>query len=401
MNISHANWLTAPYNREAFWRVRDITSVMSVRNKTGRINFLDERIAAIGDIQVPTVDGSGFETLETHLKNTHCDAICVVRDGVVRYEWKAGDSGGAVRAPRDPSARHLLMSVSKSICATVLGAAVARGDVALNDQVSAIAPEFIGTSVADATLRHLVDMTAGTEFVEDYDFFVDPDSDAPVVEYDRQANFRPLARKAGIGVLAILREYPQTRAHGAWFDYRSPLTNVLARVLEVATGTSYVDLLSRDVWAAIGAEHPADIIVDHVGFPVADGGISCSLRDLARVGLAFVGDGSIGHDARVIPNSWVINSATPDAVALNAFADAPSGLNRAKDQWSPIAYRNAWWIIEPNRTFTGLGIFGQFCWVHRPSRTVIARFGTTPLALMMPEEIASLRAFDAIVKSLD
>jgi CubicO group peptidase (beta-lactamase class C family) len=396
MKISHSNWLTAPYNREAFWRVSDITSVVPFHNTSGNVFNFVERLAALDDIRVPTVDGMGLETLEDHFVNTFCDAICVVRDGVVRYEWRAGDSGGDVRAPQDPAARHLLMSVSKSICATVLGAAISRGDVALSDEVDAIAPEFADTSVAGATLRHLVDMTAGTEFVEDYDFYEDPDSEAPVVEYDRQANYRPLARKPGIGVLATFREYPKIRAHGACFDYRSPLTNVLARALEVATGKTFLD-----VWSVIGAEHPADMIVDHVGFPSADGGISCSLRDLARWGQIFVADGKAYNDVQVVSSSWVTESTTPDDEALKAFANDPNYSKNSHDRWSPIAYRNAWWIFEPGKVLTGAGIFGQFCWVHRPSRTVIVRFSTTPLAWMEPIERACYRAFEVIVQSLD
>ena len=84
-----------------------------------------------------------METLERHLIRTNCDGLCVVRDGIVRYEWKpVGVDGAYQSAANDPSSRHLLMSVSKSLCATVLGAAVGRGDVALVDRVSDIAPEF-------------------------------------------------------------------------------------------------------------------------------------------------------------------------------------------------------------------------------------------------------------------
>jgi CubicO group peptidase (beta-lactamase class C family) len=66
-----------------------------------------------------------------------------------------------------------------------------------------------------------------------------------------------------------------------------------------------------------------------------------------------------------------------------------------------VAYRNAWWIVEPGRTLTGLGIFGQFCWVDRPSRTVIARFSTWPDAYPEPVSVACLRVMRAIADGLD
>jgi CubicO group peptidase (beta-lactamase class C family) len=291
------------------------------------------------------------------------------------------------------------MSVSKSLCATVLGAATDRGEVSLGDRVGDIAPEFLDTSVANATVRHLIDMTAGTDFVEDYASYSQPDSDIQVIEYERQANFRPLAGRTPVGVLAHFRTYGLAREHGSWFDYRSPLTNIVARVVECATGLDYASLLSRDLWESIGAEHPADIVVDSKGFPIAEAGISCSLRDLARVGMAYVDDGSLGG-VRVISNEWVRDSATIDSVAQHAFVSAPVNELRDDAPWAPRAYRNAWWIVETERVMTGLGIFGQFCWVHRPSRTVIARFSTWPEASIDEHRDACLRAFGAIVEAL-
>jgi len=400
VGISLANWLTPPHNREAFWRVRDLAPTVPIVNDTGRVRALAERPADLGGLAVPTVGGEGSESLEAHLVATCCDAICVVVDGAVRYEWRAAARhGGWAPASTDPAARHLLMSVSKSLCATVLGAAVGRGDVSLADRVGDVAPEFADTSVADAAVRHLIDMTAGTDFVEDYASYEEPDSEIQVIEYERQAHFRPLAGRAPIGVMRHFRGYGTARPHGAWFDYRSPLTNVVARVLEVATGATYRELLCRDLWAPIGAEHPADIVVDHVGFPIAEAGISCAVRDLARVGLAHLDGLGVG-DARVVPAAWVEDCAAPDRLAREAWAAAPAGTTRAPAPWAPLAYRNAWWCIEPGRTLTALGIFGQFCWVHRPTRTVIARYSTWPSALPEPTSDACLRAFGVIVEAL-
>lgn len=287
------------------------------------------------------------------------------------------------------------MSVSKSLCATVLGSAIGRGELALSDAVVDVAPEFSDTSVAGATIRHLIDMTAGTDFVEDYASYDSPESDIQVIEYERQANFRPLAGRKPVGVLAHFRTYGSAREDGAWFDYRSPLTNIVARVLECATGVEYAELLSRDLWSRIGAEHPAEIVVDPLGFPIAEAGICCSVRDLARVGVGY-----LDFDLDVVPESWAIDCATIDDTARDAFAAAPSVTLRDDAPWAPRAYRNAWWIVESERVFTGLGIFGQFCWVHRPSRTVIARFSTWPQASNESYQDACLRAFAAIVESL-
>ena len=143
----------------------------------------------------------------------------------------------------------------------------------------------------------------------------------------------------------------------------------------------------------------AEIVVDSKGFPIAEAGISCSLRDLARVGLAHLDGDSNDRDC-VVPQRWINDCFRIDSIARDAFVAAPTFDSANETPWSPRAYRNAWWIVESDRVMTGLGIFGQFCWIHRPSRTVIARFSTWPEASLDDHRDATLKAFGAIVEAL-
>ena len=63
-------------------------------------------------------------------------------------------------------------------------------------------------------------------------------------------------------------------------------------------GARFADLLSRELWARIGAEHDAEVAVDGHGHPVADGGISVTLRDLARFGQCHAANGSLQRRRR-------------------------------------------------------------------------------------------------------
>jgi 6-aminohexanoate-oligomer exohydrolase len=290
---------------------------------------------------------------------------------------------------------HLLMSVSKSVCGAALGIAIGRGLVAADDLVCEVAPEFTGTSLDGATVQHLIDMCAGTEFVEDYDLYADPDGDSPLIEYERQAGYRPLGARPGIGTLAHFATYGTAFAHGARFDYRSPLTNIAARVVEIVNDERYPDVVSRDLWAPLGQEHDADIMLDPVGHPVVEGGMSCSVRDLARFGLAYLDDGAVG-DEQVVPRQWVDDTRLGTAESEAAFRAGSTDFGERN--WS--MYRNAFWILERGNVFSGLGIFGQYCWVDRTSRTVIARFSTYPEA--SPDQLAAetLAGFAAVSASL-
>jgi CubicO group peptidase (beta-lactamase class C family) len=63
-------------------------------------------------------------------------------------------------------------------------------------------------------------------------------------------------------------------------------------------------------------------------------------------------------------------------------------------------YRNAFWVMQRGTRFSGLGIFGQFCWVDRPTQTVVARFSTFPTALPFDTSDEVQRAMSAVASAL-
>ena len=382
--ITLDNWMEAPFNRVAFQRVRELVPTALIRNRSGRTFELPRRPVELDSVTVERFDGTRCSFAE-HLEKSFCDAICVVHDGAIVFERYS--NGMSEATP------HLIMSVSKSVCAAALGVSIGGGLVAASDLVCDVAPEFAGTSLEGATVQHVIDMATGTGFVEDYALYDDPAGDSPLIEYERQAGYRPLGARRAIGTLGHFRTYSKAFEHGERFDYRSPLTNVAARILEVANGERFADVVSRDVWGPLGQEHDADIMLDPLGHPVAEGGISCTVRDLARFGLAYLDDGAVG-DFRVLPSEWVADTRHGTDDSLQRFAAG----EYADTGWA--LYRNAFWVFERDEVLAGLGIFGQYCYVHRPTRTVIARMSTYPSAL--PEELSNetIAALSAVCEAL-
>jgi len=86
------------------------------------------------------------------------------------------------------------------------------------------------------------------------------------------------------------------RPSGEAFEYTSPDTFVLGWLAESVTGRSYASLLSTEIWQKIGAESDAIIISPRRGVPIAHGGISSNLRDMARFGLMFTPSGRLSDD---------------------------------------------------------------------------------------------------------
>ena len=81
------------------------------------------------------------------------------------------------------------------------------------------------------------------------------------------------------------------RSRDGPFRYCSLATDVLGWVLERGGGAPFPELFSREMWSRIGAEQDAQIMLDASGFPVVEGGICTTLRDLARFGLLCLEDG--------------------------------------------------------------------------------------------------------------
>lgn len=383
-----------PHNRWGFQNVAELLATVRVSNETQQITELAHLTLgrdALSNVSFEGADGLAI-TWNHHLEATFCDAVCVIHNGVIVEEKFFNGM--------NEQSQHLLMSITKSFTAAALGVAIGRGLLSINDLVTSIAPEFAGTSLDGCKVRHLIDMTAGTDFVEDYDLYLDPDSDVPLIEYERQAGFRPLDGRRAIGVLQHFRTYQLLRPHGQIFDYRSPLTNIVARILEIVNGMAFSNVISRDIWTAFGMEHSANISVDPVGFSIAEAGLSCTVRDLARFGLAYLNDGKL-NDQTLLPKDWVTDTRNADDQARDCYLKFLARQTTAKDDglnW--YAYHNAFWIKKRAEQFTGWGIFGQYIWIDRPTNTVIARFSTYPEAA--PEKLTAetLRGFNAIAQTL-
>ena len=373
------SWQEGPANRWAFQHVTEILPCAVVSRGEGPVLPLVADHRDLARLRLRGIPGR--PTLRTFLRTSSTDGLLVLRDGGVVFEQYLNGM--------QPTTRHLLQSVSKSLCGALTGELVGDGLVDLDAVASAYVPELSGSAFGDATVTQLLDMTASIEFTEEY---ADPGSD--VQTQDRAAGWRP--RQAGDpgNSYQFLRSLRQKGAHGRVFQYCSATTDALAWVLERATGSRYADLLADVVWSRIGAEHDAFITVDTAGFALANGGISVSLRDLARFGHLMLRGGSSGAHQAFRPE-WVAGTragAGPDLMRGTDFAALyPEG-----------SYRANWWLTGNDRgTFLATGIYGQYLWIDPSTNLVIAKLSSLPAALDPAVRVAHHRAFAAIAESLD
>ncbi len=368
--VTLANWQDPPFIR---WSYRNIDAVLPtarIARGSGPTRPLAEApdAAAIGRrLEALSFDAAGTPaTVSEMLATTSTDGFLVVHDGAVVLERYDNDMTA--------TSRHLLQSVSKSMTGALAGALVGEGRLAVADLVTDHVPELRGTSFEGCTVEHLLDMRAGTRFNEDYD-----DLEADVRLSEQVSGWRPRSRPdLPAGLYEYIATLGNARPHGGVFEYRSILTNLLGWVLERASGQRFAEAFSTRIWGPLGAEDDGLVTVDATGAAVEDGGISVTLRDLARFGLMYL-DGGVASGRQVLPGSWVDRLRAPSNELIAAFRGPFSYQGISTPE---LMYHDQWWVLDPSRGIhVALGIHGQMLYVHPPSRTVIAKVSTQPLAL--------------------
>ena len=375
--VTLAHWQDPPYNRWAFQHVREFIPTVRIRRGTD-VSPLPAAPADLGPLTFR--HGEGQLTVEEMLTETYTDGFLVLHRGRVVFERYLNDL--------QPDTPHLLMSVSKSVVATVAGILAARGLLDVNAAITDVVPQLAGTSFDGATVQQLLDMRTGTKFNENYE-----DLDAEVRTYEPVFLWRPDDGRHGKLPADILEYYPtliNDGEHGGPFRYRSILTDVLGWVLERAADRRLHELIGELIWQPMGAEHDAEITVDAHGNPMADGGVCATLRDLARFGALYLRDG-------LVPGEWLADTARGAADGAGAFVagDNPPDWPRGAH------YRNCWWVRDPSAPFLiAAGIYGQNVYVMPADDLVIAKFSTWPAPLHQRMRLLTLDAVDAIAAAL-
>jgi CubicO group peptidase (beta-lactamase class C family) len=357
---SSDNWIDAPHNRWGFLHVRELT-------RTARIGGSPEPVAPLPR-QSRDVSGFTFDhadrqwALSEMMDATYTDGLMVVHDGDVLFEHY----GGLMK----PTDTHLLMSVSKSLTATLAGILVGKAVI----DPDGLVPDYIyklrGTAWEGCTVQHLLDMRAGTRFDEDdYD---NPDSDGRLIE---QVSGYTTRTRSDIpaDTYEWIVHLPNASRHGGPFQYRSILPDVLAWVMCEVTGQTFAELFSEHIWSLLAARD-AEIIVDTAGFPVVEGGICTTLEDLARFGVMCLQRGEFGG-RQIVPSEWMHRPTTRNQELIDAFVLPPQAGRAGPNS----CYHDFWWVYDSVAgVYCGLGINGQTLMIHHPSNTVIAKFSTWP-----------------------
>ena len=365
IDVDLDTWQVGPANRWAFQHLDEFLATAPVWRGQGPVR----------ELKAGTQEPWSAE-VEDFLTESCTDGILVLRGDTVLAETYLNDM--------TPATRHLFMSVSKSLCSAVVGQYVATGEIDCSAVVTTYLPELADSAYGDATVQEVLDMTVGVQFDETYD---DPASE--VQTQDRVAGWRTPRPGDPVDSYAFMATLRRSGEHGRTFQYCSANTDVLAWILERVTGVGYAELLSSRLWQRLGAEHDAYVTVDRSGFPMANGGVCATLRDLARFGRLVLDDGVNHVGDQVIPASWLADTRAggdPAAAVASMGSVHPNG-----------SYRNQFWISgDADGSFYGVGIHGQYIWMNPAADLVVAKLSTLPDADSESDWTAHIQFFDRL-----
>ncbi len=281
---------------------------------------------------------------------THGTSLLVLLRGRVVHERYADGLG--------PADVFLGASMTKSALAHLVGIAARSGVLNLEDRVVDHVPELTGGGYDPCTVRDLLTMTSGVDWVEDHR---DPQSPAS----------RLMACFAGDGgeSRALLATIGARSSPGTRYEYCTADSQVLDWVRERATGSAY-DVALGALWRTLGCTSTAYVGTDSEGVPMAGGALAATAGDWARIGLLQL-DGTVdGH--RVLDSSWVEQSTR----AAYPFLE-PGRLPSTITTHAGFGYH--WWPTDDTgRRATADGSRGQFTYVDRDLDVVVVKTSQWP-----------------------
>ena len=235
-------------------------------------------------------------------------------------------------------------SVAKSIVTSMMGKAIMEGKIkGLDQAVSDFFEEYKDGIAAELTVGDLASMSSGMKWNEKY---------YSVINITSESYFTNDLRSV------ILRQEIENKP-GQSFRYSSGDTQLLAMVIEKATGTNISDYLTEKFWEPMGAERSAlwQIDSEEYGMEKAYCCIAATARDFARFGKLYINKGQ-WDDKEILDSSFVELSLKP------VFDDSPF-------------YGYGWWLYEYNgkRVFTMNGHRGQFVISFPDDNIIIVRQG--------------------------
>ncbi|WP_285709050.1 serine hydrolase domain-containing protein [Erythrobacter oryzae] len=263
---------------------------------------------------------------------------------VNRYDREGRRTEGRARYKSgfDDRTPQRTFSVAKSIAATLIGAAVYRGEVDVN------ASAGLGLAENDPrraiTIDHLLRMASGRYS-------------------DRPGNRTDPLYYGGATVDEVALDWPLVSPPGSTYRYAN--NDTLAAVAAIK-GT-FAAHPPAELFARLGMEGTV-AETDWRGDYILSSQVWATADDLAKLGQLYLNDGKLPSGERILPEGWVKYVTTPSG------PQPPTGT---------FGYGAGFWLLNkeegvPPDTFAAIGNRGQYVVIVPSRQVVIVRRGEDP-----------------------
>lgn len=275
------------------------------------------------------------------LDSLHTTSFLIIKNDSVLYEkYGRGYTGKEISNS---------FSMAKTIIGILVGVALDEGKIkSLDEPVSDFIPSFKTGMKAHLTIRHLLMMSSGLNWDEAY---------ASLFSVTTEAYY-------GSDLEKLIARLDVVTEPGTKHNYKGSDTQLLAFILEKATGKKVADYASEKLWQKIGAHYDALWSLDHKdGHEKAYCCFNACAKDFARFGKLYLDSGS-WNGQKIVSSNYVKQSITP-----NMLLDE----NGNKTDY----YGYQWWLenYKDHKIFYMRGILGQWVIVIPQKRIIIVRLG--------------------------
>lgn len=289
-----------------------------------------------GDLIAPRIilDGQ-FVPVGQFMARDQSVGLLVLQNGRIRLEAYADGFR--------PGDHWAGFSLTKSVSSALIGAAIRDGRIGgLDDAVTHYLPGLTGSAYDGVKLRHLLSMTSGAAWSENY---LDPASDvARMYSTPADPGFDP--------IVSYMRHLKRASPPGSQWLYKTGETDLVGMLLIQATGEPLANYLSRRIWQKIGMESDGWWMINERKDSPGGCCLSASLRDWGRFGEFIRRGGMVGGQALL------------DPAYLRAATSAQIATGRAGQ-----SYGYLWWI-NADGSYDARGIFGQLIHID-PRRNMV------------------------------
>ena len=241
-------------------------------------------------------------------------------------------------------------SAAKSVIGMLVGIAIEEGKInSVDDLAGDYIPEFTKNGREQITIRHLLTMSAGFDWVE--------------------SGKNPLSEAAegyyGTDLYGLVTRLRVIEKPGIKFNYQSGNTQILGFIIEKATGKSINEYAAEKLWIPLGARNDAFWSLDKEG---GDEKAFCCMyataRDYALLGQLILNKGFY-NGAQIVPEWYMKKMLDPP------YMTTKEKVPNMRYGWHTWVYKN-----RGNPVYYCRGLMGQYMIAIPNKNRVIVRLGT-------------------------